>query len=313
MQKIVIRYMKNISGATGVHQVLLGQEIFDDICEALIPRVDPNSKAFLVKRFHGVNNYRWDIESVTNISSSNAPIIYEVILSQYAAAQPIVYLSTTQKKTSAPLNKIIRPYSLVEIEYGFFQDVIKDNGDVRTNKRYTNTLQKGEMRKRRLGIVIKVNNSTLQVIPTTADPSQAGGKNVVELDQGTLSLLDFYGGGKRSFALCDMIATVSSNRIYPPAQAGTKIRSTSYRLKLSKSERSSVIIAMIQSSGYDTYIDDLKELADLRHSNAVLKAEIEKLNVYKKLAEILSDDMPGDLAIAQDLLAEESAGEQTPE
>ena len=42
MQKIVIRYVKNVSVSTGINQVLLGQEIFDDICEALIPRVDPN-------------------------------------------------------------------------------------------------------------------------------------------------------------------------------------------------------------------------------------------------------------------------------
>lgn len=307
MQKIVIRYVKNVSVSTGINQVLLGQEIFDDICEALIPRVDPNSKAFLVKKFHGVENYRWDIESVGQVPNPNAPITYEVIVSQYAAAQPIVYLSTTQKKTFAPLNKIVKPYSLVEIEYGFFQDIVKESGDVRTNKRYTNTLQKGEMRKRRLGIVVKVNNTSLQVIPTTADPSQAGGKNVVELDQGTLSQLDFYGGGKRSFALCDMIATVSANRIYPPAQAGTKIRSTSYKLKISKAERSSLIIAMIQSSGYGTYVEDLKELADLRHSNAVLKSQIEELNVYKKLAEVLSGDVAGDLGIARDLLAEEVA------
>ncbi|WP_122588805.1 type II toxin-antitoxin system PemK/MazF family toxin [Pseudomonas viridiflava] len=308
MQKIVIRYVKSISVSTGINQVLLGQEIFDDICEALIPRVDPNSKAFLVKRFNGTQNYRWDIESVSRVANSNAPITYEVIVSQYPTAQPIVYLSTTQKKTLAPLNKIVKPYSLVEIEYGFFQDIIKENGDVTSNKRYTNTLQKGEMRKRRLGVVVKVNNSSLQVMPITADCTQAGGKNVIELGQGTLSQLDFYGGGKRSFALCDMVATVSANRIYPPAQAGTKIRSTSYKLKLNKSDRSSLIIAMIQSSGYSTYIEDLKELADLRHSNAVLKAEIEELNVYKKLAEVMSGDIDGDLRVARDWLAEEKAG-----
>ncbi|PYD08223.1 hypothetical protein DND58_24000 [Pseudomonas syringae pv. pisi] len=308
MQKIVIRYIKSISVPTGINQILLGQEIFDDICEALIPRVDPNSKAFLVKKFNGTQNYRWDVESVNRVANSSAPITYEVILSQYSAAQPIVYLSTTQRKTSASLNKIVKPYSLVEIEYGFFQDIIKENGDVRSNKRYTNTLQKGEMRKRRLGVVVKVNNSSLQVIPVTADSTQAGGKNVIELGQGTLSQLDFYGGGKRSFALCDMVATVSPNRIYPPAQAGTKIRNTSYKLKLSKSDRSSLIIAMIQSSGYSTYIEDLKELADLRHSNAVLKAEIEELNVYKKLAEVISSDIDEDLRTARGWLAEETAG-----
>ena len=68
-----------------------------------------------------------------------------------------------------------------------------------------------------------------------------------------------------------------------------------------------MIIAMIQSSGYGTYVEDLKELADLRHSNAVLKSQIKELNVYKKLAEVLSGDIAGDLGIARDLLAEEVA------
>jgi uncharacterized protein YifN (PemK superfamily) len=258
MQKIVIRYLERISGSASIN--LLGQEIFDDICEALLPVIDPKSQSFIVKRFDGNSNYRWDVEQVSCTSAAGvSPVTYEIVLSSFHHAKPIVYLSTTKKKTNSSLNKIVKPFSLVEVEYGFFQTVLKADGSVGSNKRYSNTLQHGEMRKRRLAVVIKINQSSLQVVPVTCDNTQSGNKSVIELEASTLSKLDFYGRGKRSFALCDMIETVAPSRVYPPAQSGTKLRSTAYSLRLSKSEIALLTIALIHSAGYTKYLEDVKK------------------------------------------------------
>jgi len=307
MQKIVIRYVQIINNSAAATLSVLGCEIFDDVCEALVPTVDPNSKSFIVKRFDSSSNYRWDVEQVVCTSTSGAiPVTYDITLSSFNHSKPVVYLSTTRRKTSASLNKIIRPFSLVEVEYGFFQSVVKDDGRFGTNKRYSNTLQHGEMRKRRLAVVVKINQSSLQVVPVTCDDNQSGNKSVIELMSGTLSKLDFYGRGKRSFALCDMIETVSPNRIFPPAQVETKIRSTAYSLRLSKPEIASLTIALIHSAGYTKYLEDVKKIAYLEHSVAQLKSEVDQLKIYKALAEILSTDLASDLDSARAIVDEEA-------
>lgn len=304
MLKIVIRYLEQASGSA--LPTVLGQEIFDGICEALIPIIDPESTSFIVKRFDGNSNYRWDVEQVTCTSSvGDSPVKYDIVLSSLYHTKPIVYLSTTKKKTNSSLQKIIKPFTLVEVEYGFFQAVIKDDGRLGRNKRYSSTLQHGEMRKRRLAVVIKINQSSLQVVPVTCDVMHSGNKSAIELSAGTLSKLDFYGRGKRSFALCDMIETVAPSRVYPPAQAGTKLRSTAYSLRLSKAEIALLTISLVHSAGYTKYLDDVKKIADLEYSVSQLQSELDELKVYKVLAGILSDDLVSDLDSARQIMDEE--------
>jgi len=279
-------------------QSLLGREVFDNIEEAMLPSVSPNHKTFLVKKFSNSVSYRWFVESVTLISPhSVVPAVYAVLLSEKNTSFPEEYLRQTLKKTKHTVNQHLWQGVLVEVDYGFVQRIGKKNGELRTNKRYSDTRQHGEMHKRRLAVVVKTTGTLIQVAPVTSDTKSASDKTCFELSTQTLSGLDFYGSsGKQSWVLCNMLETVSASRILPPVSHYTaklgalqkKGRNVAYPSKLNAAEQKLLKAALLHSIGVTDYAQMTTELANLRQqckqlasltlANGQMAAQIADLN-----------------------------------
>ncbi len=274
----------------------LGSETLNDIEETLLPS-DPTHKVFFIKKFSNRQGYRWFVVSVALSSAAGVtPAVYSVVLSKVIHPVPEEYLRQTLKKSPGSVNRRLWQGVLVEVDYGFVQSVGKTNGEIRTNKRYSDTLQHGEMHKRRLAVVIKTSGNLVQIAPITSDPKSASDKTCFELTRKTLDDLTFYGAsGKRSWVLCNMLETVSTSRILPPAtnytargrSAVRSGRNTNYTQRLSADEMKLLRASLLNVIGVSDYIQmkeslavatqECLELGPLRDANRVLADEIASL------------------------------------
>ncbi len=167
------------------------------------------------------------------------------------------------------------------------------------------------MRKRRLAIVVKVlSDHRVQVVPVTSQDPR-GDVSTFQLSRDTLDDLVFYGNsGKDSWALCNMLQTVSTTRIVPPItkkverQSKTAIkpyvrhvRNEQYKHKLSAHDRTNLTNALLKTFSSDDYLE-LKEtkrkylelLREMEVERLANLAEREELEKYKKVCELYELD-----------------------
>lgn len=302
---ISINYFENcISGAN-----FLGKEVYTGISEAFIPDLYNDPESFLVKKFHSKDNYNWVVKSI-NQRENNGELFFDILLEKNISRVPEVYLHQTIKKTNQKVNRVLYLGTLVEVEYGFTQSIIKDK-QIKKTKRYPNVLQKNEMRKRRLAIVVKVlSDHRVQVVPVTSqDPK--GDTSTFQLSRETLDNLVFYGNsGKNSWALCNMLQTVSITRIIPPVtkkyerQSKTSLKPFSrdvrdelYKLKLSSHDRTKLWNTLLKTYSPDDYLElkeiknkYLKLLGEIESERSANEATIKELERFKRVCELYELD-----------------------
>lgn len=311
MDTIVIRYLEQVKDrATDAISVsLLGKETYSSISEALMPG-SGDYKVFCIKKFTGVANYRWYVESVEQLTAPGVvPVEFTVTLSTIFGTVGEEYLQQTLTKTGSSLNRAVQLGTVVEVDYGFIQTVGREDGVLRTNKRYCDTLQKGEMHKRRLAIVVRASRGVCQVVPVTSKEPGSTDKTAFQLSRATLDLLPAWANsGKESWAVCQMVESVSVNRILPPITEyqvrgqPRRGRNTHYALRLTDTEKALLKNSLLHSIGVTDYQqtktklsetrDQLQQLTnvatDLEAANAriaALEAERRELELYKEVAQ----------------------------
>jgi len=270
MDTIVIRYYQQVkSGPSGaVCLTPLGKETLESISEALLPSSAAH-KVFCIKKFTGVDNYRWHVEGVCLVSlPSVSPVVYAVTLSKIFQGPPEEYLQKTMTKRGSSLSKIIQSGTVVEVDYGFIQTIGREDGLLKTNKRYSDTLQKGEMHKRRLAVVVRVNRNVVQVAPVTSDPQSPNDKTTFQLSRETLDQLTVWGSsGKQSWVISSMIESVSASRILPPITdyevrgVKRKGRNLNYVLRLTPDEKELLKGCLTHTIGVTDYQQTKDRLA----------------------------------------------------
>lgn len=288
---------------------LLGKEVHTGICEAFLPDLYNQTHTFMVKKFESRQNYNWVVKNI-NQHEINQELYLDILIEPNLSTVPEVYLHQTLKKTRQKPSRLLYFGTLVEVDFGFTQSIIKDK-EIKKTKRYPNVLQKNEMRKRRLAIVVKVlSDHRVQVVPVTSQDPR-GDVSTFQLSRDTLDDLVFYGNsGKDSWALCNMLQTVSTTRIVPPItkkverQSKTAIkpyvrhvRNEQYKHKLSAHDRTNLTNALLKTFSPDDYLD-LKETKrkylDLLKQIEAERIERDKerltLEQYKKVCELYELD-----------------------
>lgn len=316
--------------------VLLGTETLDGVSEALLPRYQEDSKIYCIKKFDGNACYQWLVLSVEKTAPlATACASFKIVFEAPSNSDPVEYLyQTLNKGKGRTLQSIVRPGNLVEIDYGHELAVGRSDGELRSNKRYSDTIQKGEMHKRRLAIVVNISRrSTLQVVPITSVEPAAVDKTAFEISSATLNQLTFYGrSGKRSWAIANMIETVSTRRVLPPVSYFTHRghtrfgRDTNYSVSLSSPETRSLKEALLHSISVRDYFDNLNALSQARAriqaleplvdqlGQAVIREhelsqEVEHLRLCKEVADMwakgMSLDLPNEVEQLKAMYAEQ--------
>jgi uncharacterized protein YifN (PemK superfamily) len=254
----------------------LGRELSTGIAEILFPDVNYKANEHVItisKCFEGHLYYRWKVDAVEH------PTINETIVTLSPRdTLDEEYLSQTQKSKKNVISQL-RKGTIVEIDYGFIPSVKKSCGATRSNKRYPDSRQLGEMHKRRLAIVVNASASRIQIVPISSQVPPSGDRSCFELERESLEKLIHYNDlKKRSFAICSMIETVSPRRILPPVAKPIKRsgkqephRSTGYPHKLSKVDTKYLDTALSVTVGIGDYLEIKQKNSELYREKADLK------------------------------------------
>jgi len=226
----------------------LGRETFDNINQVItpfftLPIGDPKRHPlFITKFFKNRSDNRWEIKDTGIESKENGELSIYIWLSPVDVSEDIYLSQTLKRKGLKSASSILHKGKIVIVEFGHINKCIKESSEIRTNKRYPDNIQNGEMHKRRPAIVVKVDMRGVKVIPLTSKkPSNLSDNNLVfELsDESKENIGDFT--KKESYALCDMIQTVCISRILPPLfrikSRNKFLRNEEYRAQLSRKDK----------------------------------------------------------------------------
>ena len=243
---------------------LLGVERFEGIKEKLIPSFSEEShKISITKFFDGYDDHRWLVKNLIHNSNTETSIYLDAWINNRREE----FLSQTKKSNRSVISKL-QFGTLVEVEFGFIPNVKKLNGDVRTNKRYPDTIHRGEMHKRRLCIVVKAASDRVQVVPVSSQaPRSTGDLTVCKLSDASLAdLISYNDQAIPSYAICNMIKTVALTRVLPPLArhdgARAAFRGNRYSKKLNNVDRQAFKESLSHAVGFPDYFD-LKEMVDV--------------------------------------------------
>ena len=319
---LVIYFKRTLDQAQNEVIVSLGTETLDGVSEVLLPRHEQDSKIYFVKKFSGHTCYQWLVYAVEQTApTATTCAAFRVVLETPPNSGAVEYLhQTLSKGKGRTLQSVVRPGNLVEVDYGHELAVGRSDGELRSNKRYSDTIQSGEMHKRRLAVVVSISRrTTLQVVPITSQEPAPTDKTAFELSGATLSQLKFYGNsGKRSWAIASMIETVSTRRVLPPISyfkgrgAVRSGRDTNYSVSLSSTETRALKAALLHSIGVRDYYDNQtaltqakarilmleplpNQVSDLQARILALQAEAEHLRLCKEVADMWAKSMNLDL------------------
>jgi uncharacterized protein YifN (PemK superfamily) len=288
MINLIVNYYHKPTDA----QVLLGREILEDIEEVLLATPSNDGPIFFNKKFSGSAIYRWKVLTVSDHATEVAqtteetpidalvkqPRVLNVLLQ--ATRTDEIYLAKSIHKGQKGLKQVLYPGKIIEVDYGHINDVYKSNGHNRSNKRYASTIQRGEMHKRRLAVVVAIHFNTVQAVPITSIDHEKD-KSSFKIDANTLANICFYGeSGKTSWVVCGMIETISTHRILPPEIIETqpsgyikRSRNLNYPTLLNKSDKKDLLKALLHTIGPE-YVQKMTKHEEILIELATLQARL---------------------------------------
>lgn len=302
---IVLYKRKTYDHATNTHAAeVLGKETHEHIGEVLIPRnPDANSPIFITKKFLAHAEYRWKVvRVVVGQPCPGSSQTFEVFVEPSPQLLRGEYLSNILKTPGKTISNVLHRYALVEVEYGHPLAVGKINSDIRTNKRYADSLQYGSMPKRRLAIINRVSsygmNPVIQAIPISSVPPRSGDNSSVEVTGSLASMVHY---NKQSWAVTSMIETIAPTRIIAPLVQWNKKaigRDTGFRTRLEPKDRVNLLSALMYGVNSESRLrdtadllaarEDVKkhegELAQLRQQVSMMQSQATYFSAYEQMA-----------------------------
>ncbi len=203
---------------------ILGIEYIENIDEILVPLNKKNTPIYITKAFSGINCKRWRVAFVLGISSNN----WGIWLIEKDVSNDVYLSKTMANKNIKNPGGLLRKGCIVIVEFGYIYQTLNFQTGLTQSSLYPCNHQEGEMHKRRPCIVVKADKNGITIVPITSKKPNSSEFNraIFELENDSTCYIKEFNPEKKSFALCEMIQTVSPTRILPPdardLTAGTK-------------------------------------------------------------------------------------------
>lgn len=266
-------------------KVLLGHVILNDINEIITPLFKDNidkenfHPVFITKSFIGREEHRWEIKSSKIQTLSRNNLIINIWLSPKNVSDDIYLSQTLKNKNYKSAKSILYLGKIIIVEFGHIFSCVTLDADIKTNKRYPDNIQQGEMHKRRPAIVVKADDRGVKVIPLTSKKPHdlAVNTSIFKLsDESIKNIGDL--AKKETYALCDMIQTVCVTRILPPLFKlkgyNQYYRNEDYRASLCRRDKKLLDKGLLSSISKNKLYTEIEEL---RKTNKNLESELYSL------------------------------------
>ncbi|WP_230371600.1 type II toxin-antitoxin system PemK/MazF family toxin [Paludibacterium denitrificans] len=189
------------------------------------------------------------------------------------------------------LQAFLRPFHLVEVEYGHPMSIGKVTGEVKSNKRYPESFQLGSMPKRRLAIVLKATQrkatGLVQVVPISSVQPSGHDQSCVEVTD-MIAPFGFSSYKKQCWAICGMVEHVSATRIFAPEiDFGGRKHPPSFKAVLKGEDKKSIQRALVHGVEAQAVVEEKNDQIALRDKQIIeLQKQLEQLQMQLKTAEI---------------------------
>lgn len=251
---------------------LLGTHSVENIEEVLVPISKKNMPFFITMVFTGIPCYRWRVEFVLGIERG----VWGIWLTEKDVSDDKYLSSTLEIRNIKSAAQIVRKGTIVIVEYGHIYKSLNFNQGLLRNALYPCSNQEGEMHKRRPAIVVSADVWGVKVVPITSVEPEGNTVNqsIFELEDASMKFISEFRKGLRSFALCDMIQSVSYTRILPPlarphdGSSRQYTRDISYHRRLSKNDTDALDKGLLTAIG----------MAGLKRKNDTLFANYQEAN-----------------------------------
>ena len=263
-------------------EILLGHVILNGINEIITPLFRDNIDkenfypVFITKSFIGRKEHRWEIKSSKIQTQSENNILINIWLSPRNVSDDIYLSQTLKNKNYKSAKSILYLGKIIIVEFGHIFSCVTLDASIKTNKRYPDNIQQGEMHKRRPAIVVKADDRGVKVIPLTSKKPHdlAVNSSIFKLsDESIKNIGDL--AKKETYALCDMIQTICVTRILPPLfKLNTRkryYRHEDYRASICRNDRKLLDKGLLSSISKNKLYS---ELEDLKIKNNKLESEI---------------------------------------
>ncbi|MDR8481454.1 type II toxin-antitoxin system PemK/MazF family toxin [Serratia nevei] len=271
---------------------ILGTEHIDNIEEILVPLNDKNTPIFITKAFSGEVCKRWRVWFFLGI----APDHWGIWLTEKDVSKDIYLSEILIKRGIRNAAGFVKKGAIVIVEFGHIYQTLNFQTGLTKSAMYPCNHQEGEMHKRRPAVVVKVDSRGVTVVPVTSKEPDAHEYNraIFELETDSIRYIKELDTGKRSFAVCEMIQTVSPTRILPPESRDHKGRDRTYRRdesfgrRLSRNDMKALDQGLLAAVG----MYSLQEKLDRTIQNGQMQsAELEELRpeveaIREELAEL---------------------------
>lgn len=249
----------------------LGKTTYSDFHEILFPSFSDDYKNHLILKFINNENYYWKIlECNINLNTINLTI--------ESVQNPPKSIGKVAKFNNSKPKKLLTDFSLVEVEFGFFSSVLDIDNVKRPNNIYSNALLDGEIHKKRPCIVLKAFENAVQVIPLTSKATRINQNICTPIDMSKIiGISQHY--HIATYALIEMIQTVSYDRVFPPRGNDGKFHQRSYPISIDDKNRLKTALSSLYNAGIQIKVDNLEKNVE--------KLSREKFRILDKNAEIL--------------------------
>jgi uncharacterized protein YifN (PemK superfamily) len=280
---------------------ILGTERIDNIEEILVPLNDKNTPIFITKAFSGEACKRWRVRFFLGI----APDHWGIWLTEKDVSKDIYLSEILAKRRIGNAAGFVKKGAIVIVEFGHIYQTLNFQTGLTKSAMYPCNHQDGEMHKRRPAVVVKVDSRGVTVVPITSKEPVAHEYNraIFELEVDSIKDIKELDTGKRSFAVCEMIQTVSPTRILPPESRDHRGKDRAYRRdesfgrRLSRNDMKAIDQGLLVAVGMHPLQDKLdRSIQNGQTQTAeleVLRPEVETLRKeHAELSEkysILSD------------------------
>lgn len=260
---------------------VLGEVTYADISETLIPDFKPEKHDVFVRMVFSSmpSECLWQVVSL-EINQN----VSEVYLRSMPSPDSLGIFAKKQRKRASNI-LASRQFNLVEVEFGFQQDVF-DGVSRKRNETSSVALMPGEIHKKRPCVVLACEDEKAQVIPltTSANIGRCHPKKIPISVDSFKSLSKRY-TKKESQLLLSMIQTVSVYRIFPMKNQKGNYSHDYAKHKLCAKDKKSLNEALANIYAKST----IDELTNANSSLERLKSEKARiLKTYKEVKETVN-------------------------
>jgi len=213
---------------------ILGRVKHSDFLETLIPAFSPDAHDMFLKHVFAskpsVTNWQ-----INRLEVKNGSV--DIYLVEFDSPSSIVDFAKSQNKKAS---YYIKPYRIVEVDFGFYSDIFSRNGSIIENSRAGLGLLKGEMQKRRPCIVLEEKGNCVQVIPMSSKKIECADPLAIKISPESFTKMAPRYTENDSHALLGMIQTVSVFRVFPPRNENFKYEHKYNLYKLSETDKESI-------------------------------------------------------------------------